>query len=433
MGTLSSWGRLSCLPHRTVALHDRTLVAEALQQNPRGICFAMGRSYGDICLNPRGVAWLTRSLDRFISFDSTTGLIECETGVTLGEIQRLFVPRGWMLPVSPGTQFATVGGAIANDIHGKNHHAKGSFGNHVRFIELMRTTGEVLRCSPEDNPGLFAATIGGMGLTGVITRALVQLRPVPGPWLATDTLPFTRLEEFFELSDISEEDWEYTVSWIDCVGGAAGRGIFMRANHTPYPERRWSEPRRRQIPFTPPFSLVNGMTLKPFNQLYYARKAAKAGAGVEHYANFFYPLDSLLDWNRLYGRPGFYQFQCVVPREAGLLSIREMLTRISEAGEGSMLAVLKTFGNALPGTGLMSFPMPGVTLALDFPNRGARTISLLASLEAIVRDAGGRLYPAKDAAMSRHSFERGYPRLEEFMTYRDHGTSSALSRRLLGL
>jgi FAD/FMN-containing dehydrogenase len=436
MKPVSSWGRLSAFPHQLIALNDPTRIANLLRDSAKpGIAYGMGRSYGDVCLNPEGVLWLTTGLDHFIAFDERTGRLTCEAGVLLRDIQRLTIPRGWILPVTPGTQLITVGGAIANDVHGKSHHVLGSFGDHVQRIRLIRSDGETIECSPQSHPDWFAATVGGLGLTGVIVEAEIQLRRVAGPWLDTETLPFANLDEFFQLTDDSETGWEHTVAWIDCISGGAGkngcRGIFMRGNHADVGQ--CPEPKARQLtmPFTPPLSLVNRLSLRAFNLAYYHLKKWQAGRAMLHYEPFFYPLDNLLEWNRMYGPKGFFQYQSVVPREVGQDAVQAMLREIARSGDGSFLAVLKTFGNRQP-PGMLSFPQPGVTLALDFPNHGEKTQRLFTRLDAIVRAAKGRLYPAKDARMPRDLFEAGYPRLPEFLNYRDAGISSELSRRLMG-
>ncbi|WP_415268462.1 FAD-dependent oxidoreductase [Acidovorax sacchari] len=434
MVAVHSWGRLQAAEHALHALADHPPARLPLAEGQHGLAHGMGRSYGDVCLNPGGALWSTRGLDRFIAWDESTGELTCEAGVLLRDIQRTFVPRGWMLPVTPGTQFATVGGAIANDVHGKNHHVHGSFGDHVVALQLLRTDGQRLHCGPDLQPGWFAATVGGLGLTGVVTQATLRLRRVAGPWLDTETLPYASLREFFALSDASEADWEYTVSWIDCLSGADARGIFMRGNHVPGPVA--SPPRppgggKRTVPFAPPFSLVNRLSLRPFNTAYYHLHARRAGRRLQHYEPFFYPLDNLLEWNRIYGRRGFHQYQCAVPREGGEGAVAALLGEISASGQGSFLGVLKTFGQRTP-PGLLSFPMPGVTLALDFPNLGESTLRLFERLDTVVAAAGGRLYPAKDARMPRALFESGYPRLSEFLPYRDPRIRSAMSLRLFG-
>jgi FAD/FMN-containing dehydrogenase len=430
MRPVSSWGRLSALPHEVVELADRDRIGAALAAHRPGIAYGLGRSYGDECLNPNGVLWSTASLDRLIAFDEATGRLACEPGVRLRDIQRLMIPRGWSLPVVPGTEFVTVGGAIANDVHGKNHHRAGTFGDHVTALRLVRTDGETIDCGPDKRPDWFAATLGGLGLTGVIAEAELQLRRTPGPWLEAETVPFKGLETFFQLSSDSEACWEHTVSWIDCTSGVDVRGLFLRANPTERSGRGSGRTRHKTFPVTPPVSLVNRLTLRALNEGYYALNKRHVGRRIVHYEPFLYPLDGIGHWNRLYGPRGFYQYQCVVPPDAGRQAVGEMLAAIARAGEGSILAVLKTFGDRAP-PGLLSFVAPGVTLALDFQNR-AGVLELFERLDAIVRAAGGRIYPAKDARMPREMFEATYPRLDEFLAYRDPGISSAMSRRLMG-
>lgn len=432
MKAVSSWGRLSAEPHHVFSARDLPALQQALRHssNP-GLAHGMGRSYGDACLNPGGTLWLTGGLDHFIAFNEDNGRLVCEAGVLLRDIQRLAVPRGWMLPVTPGTQLVTVGGAIANDVHGKNHHVLGSFGDHVLRLTLLRTNGETIECGPHERSDWFAATVGGVGLTGIITQAELQLRRTPGPWLDTETLAYANLDEFFQLADASEAHWEHTVSWIDCISGGGGRGVFMRGNPIVTAPRPLPTAQQRTMPLVSPVSLVNRLSLRPFNMAYYHLKKWRAGRAITHYEAFFYPLDNLLEWNRMYGPRGFFQYQSVVPRAVGRDAIQAMLREIARSGDGSFLAVLKTFGNRQP-VGMLSFAQPGVTLALDFPNHGARTHRLFERLDAIVREAQGRIYLAKDARLPRELFEAGYPRLPEFLPYRDPGISSGLSRRLMG-
>jgi FAD/FMN-containing dehydrogenase len=429
MVKVSSWGRLEWAEHDLRMLSSASPITAQLRTDRLGLPRGLGRSYGDVCLNPGGVLWQSSALDHFIDFDTNNGRLTCEAGVRLRDIQRMAIPRGWILPVTPGTQMVTVGGAIANDVHGKNHHVVGSFGDHVQGLTLVRTDGSVIECGPDRSPEWFAATVGGLGLTGIIARAELQLRPMAGPWLDTETIPYANLDEFFVLADASEAEWEYTVSWIDCLSGN-GRGLFMRANAAPASDRQEPKARARSMPFTPPVSLVNGLSLRLFNTAYF-QAHKRDGRAQAHYESFFYPLDNLLEWNRMYGPKGFYQYQSVVPRAVGKDAVQAMLREIARSGDGSFLAVLKTFGDrAAPG--MLSFAQPGVTLALDFPNHGARTQRLFERLDAVVREAGGRIYMAKDARMPRALFEAGYPRLPEFLGYRDPGLSSALSRRLMG-
>lgn len=425
---VASWGRLEAAPHDSAWLFDRAQLPRCLVGQPVGIAHGLGRSYGDVCLNPDGRLWRTSALDHLIGFDAASGVLECEAGVTLRDIQQLMLPRGWRLAVTPGTQWVTVGGAIANDVHGKNHAWHGSFGHHVLGLRLARSDGRLIDCSPEQNADWLAATIGGLGLTGVIVQARLQLQRACGAWLDTDTEAFVGLPEFLRLSDAATPDWEHTVAWLDTSGRGAVRGLFMRARAAddarPAPARR-----ARRVPLTPPVSLVNRLSLRAFNTLYF--RAKRRGAARLAHDAFLYPLDELHEWNRLYGPRGFYQYQCVLPRAQALGALQAMLDAIAVSGDGSFLNVLKTFGTRA-GAGLLSFARPGVTLAVDFPNRGARTLALLDRLDAIVDEAGGCLYPAKDARMPRALFERGYPRLPEFQRYRDPGLASAMSRRLMG-
>jgi FAD/FMN-containing dehydrogenase len=392
------------------------------------------RSYGDSCLNDDGILLATRGLDRFIAFDPATGVLTCEAGVLFAEILDLVVPQGWFLPVTPGTRFVTVGGAIGNDVHGKNHHRCGSLGHHVLAFELLRTDGSRRRCSPEQNTDWFDATIGGLGLTGVITWATIQLRRIASPWMSTESHRFGNLDTFFALSMSSDRDYEYTVSWIDCAarGNALGRGLFSRGNHAPArPDRRpAASTRRLSVPATPPVSLVNSLSLRIFNQLYYHRQRRPVAHATTHYEPFFYPLDSIAHWNRMYGPRGFLQYQCVVPPENARAAMEILIRSIAASGGGSFLAVLKQFGDR-PSRGMLSFPRPGTTLALDFPNHGTTTFALLDRLDAIVSEAGGAVYPAKDARMSGERFRSYFPRWEAFSKFIDPGMSSSFWRRVM--
>ena len=429
--TIQSWGRLSNSAHGITHLSDPNQAIQLIQQSQGPhIAYGMGRSYGDAALNQDNNLWLTNQLNHLIAFDPKTGLLQCESGTTLQEIHRIFVAQGWMLPVTPGTQMITVGGAIGNDVHGKNHHAYGSFGDQVMAFTLVRTTGEIIDCSRTHNADWFYATLGGIGLTGVIINATLQLRRIAGPWIKAETIAYRNLEEFFALSDSSEQDWEHTVSWIDCMNGENAKGLFMRGNLAEDYQRVAPIIKDKRFPITPPISLVNKASLPLFNFAYFHRNALKKRPQYVHYEPFFYPLDAIHDWNRMYGPRGFYQYQSVIPRDVGKEATQEMLRAIKKSGEGSFLAVLKTFGNRESG-GLLSFPKPGVTLALDFPNREAKTLKLFNELDRIVQQAQGRLYLAKDARMPRSLFESGYPRINEFLPYRDPGISSEMSRRLM--
>ncbi|MDE1963005.1 MAG: FAD-binding oxidoreductase [Xanthomonadaceae bacterium] len=433
MGTAGrSWGRYPVTRETVIQLSNR---ASPLPR-AHGPALPLGnaRSYGDSCLNDGGTLFATRALDHFLAFDPASGELTCEAGVLFSDILDLVVPQGWFIPVTPGTRFVTVGGAIGNDVHGKNHHRAGTFGHHVKAFELLRTDGSRMVCTPEENREWFHATLGGLGLTGVITWATLQLRRISGPWMSTESHRFGDLAAFFDLSSQSDEDYEYTVSWIDCAarGKSLGRGIFSRANHAPAsPDKRPHAPvRSRSMPFTPPLSLVNPLSLRAFNQLYYHRQRRRVDHSTSHYQPFFYPLDSLAHWNRMYGPKGFLQYQCVVPPDNAHTTVQALIEAISRSGGGSFLAVLKQFGE-LPSIGMLSFPRPGTTLALDFPNTGTATFSLLDRLDAIVDEAGGAVYPAKDARMSGARFRRYFPRWEAFSRFIDPGLSSSFWRRVM--
>ncbi|MET3106078.1 FAD/FMN-containing dehydrogenase [Oxalobacteraceae bacterium GrIS 2.11] len=430
---LTSWGRVQRSEQDVVAVGNR-FDALSLGADASISClpYGNGRSYGDSCLNSGGIAIKTRSLDKFIAFDPATGVLRCEAGVLLSEILALVVGQGWFLPVTPGTRFVTVGGAIANDVHGKNHHVAGNFGRFVNQFELLRSDGQRLICSRSEHADFYAATIGGLGLTGMITWAEIQLKRVSNPWITTETIRYESLDEFFELCAESDQDYEYTVSWVDCVssGKALGRGLFMRGNHAPagtVPVRYASKV--KTFPFVPPVSLVNSLTLKPFNTAYYYKQFERSRRQVQHYEPFFYPLDGILEWNRMYGPEGFYQYQCVIPEQNGRAAISALLDEIARSGLGSFLAVLKICG-AVESQGLLSFPLPGVSLALDFPNRGASLQQLFARMDLILAEAGGRLYPAKDGRMPGSLFRSGYPRWQEMSAYIDPRFSSSFWRRV---
>jgi FAD/FMN-containing dehydrogenase len=430
---LTSWGRLSHAEHAAVPLHDRGSVAATMARSLLpGVPHAAGRSYGDQALNAGGTAWLTRGLDKFIAFDRLSGRLHCEAGVTLAQVIDVVLPHGWFLPVTPGTRFATVGGAIANDVHGKNHHHHGTFGEHVMALTLARTDGQVISCSSQHNADWLAATIGGMGLTGVIVDAEIQLRRVAGPWIDARTETFESLEEFFALSAHPADASEYSVAWIDCMASRRGhaRGAFFCGNHAMHTEPLPRE-RTRSLAWLPPLRWVNSASSRAFNTLYFQRQRMKAVASRQSYRSFFYPLDGLMAWNRIYGKSGFYQYQCVIPQAVQAEGIRTLLREIAASQTGSFLSVLKTFGPRPP-RGLLSFPMAGTTLALDFPNRGPLTLQLFERLNAVVSEAGGRLYAAKDATMPAEMWRQGYPGHAPFERYRDPGISSEMSRRLMG-
>jgi FAD/FMN-containing dehydrogenase len=430
-----SWGRYPSVAHEGVEpLYWRSTLPDLVSIDSSVLPYGYGRSYGDSCLNENGVLLDTSHLNRFISFDEETGVLCCEAGVSLADILEVMVPRGWFIPVSPGTKFVSVGGAIANDVHGKNHHRAGTFGRHVVRLKLLRSNGERLVCSPETNADLFAATIGGLGLTGLILWAEIRLKPIVNPFIAMQRIRFSSLAEFMELSAQADRQYEYTVSWVDLLvgGDRLCRGIFMCGNHDTSRSRTKQVSQKKlpvSIPFDIPGSALNSLTVKAFNELYYHAQLGKKVEKVVSYEPFFYPLDAIEHWNRMYGRRGFLQYQFVVPFKDGYEAMKEILERIRRSGEGSFLTVLKQFGD-IPSPGMLSFPRPGLTLALDFAFRGQQTLCLLDDLDKIVRQSGGAVYPAKDARMSADNFQAFYPRCQEFADYVDPHFSSSFWRRV---
>jgi FAD/FMN-containing dehydrogenase len=404
----------------------------AVDEGRKMLAYGLGRSYGDCCLNDGGALVGTAAMKRIIAFDPESGWIRCEAGISLDELLTFMVPRGWFLPTTPGTRYITVGGAVANDVHGKNHHHAGTFGRHVRRFELLRSDGSRRVCSPRENSEWFSATIGGIGLTGLITWVEFSLRKIGSAMIEMESIKFRNLDDFFKISAESDKEFEHTVAWVDCLasGDALGRGIFMRGNHAPAGGPLMAhKPPKLSVPLDFPAAALNTLSVKLFNVLYYGRIRRRLTKSVLHYGPFFYPLDSLNNWNRIYGRRGFFQYQFVVPFSSDAAAIREIFGRIANSGQGSFLAVLKTLGN-LPSPGMMSFPSPGITLALDFPNQGARTLQLFDELDRVVLAAGGRFYPAKDARMSSECYLKSYPRWKEFSEFIDPAFSSSFWRRV---
>lgn len=429
-----SWGRVVRQPQHVARPRFRNELPGLVGDPGHASRLAIGlrRSYGDSCLNSAGALIDMRGLDRLIRFDAETGILRAEAGVSFSEILRLAVPKGWFLPATPGTRFVTLGGALANDIHGKNHHCSGSIGRHIRAFGLMRSDGETLTVTPEDNAPLFVATIGGLGLTGVIEWVELQLVRIGSAYLDVETVPYENLDSFWALAEESTQRFEHTVAWIDCAarGAQIGRGIFSRANWATdgifdvHIDRTW-----KRVPLDAPGFVLNRFTIGAFNALYHRVNSAKAGKSRQHYAPFFYPLDAVLNWNRLYGRRGMLQYQCGIPRENDRDATRALLDVIAASGQGSFLAVLKTFGE-LASPGLLSFPRPGATLALDFPNRGRATLELMTRLDAVVKDAAGALYPAKDGRMTGELFRLSFPRWEQFIKVKDPAMDSDFWRRV---
>ena len=428
-----SWGNVDKETHKKELSVHWVSDIERIQESENILSHGNGRSYSNSCLNDGGDLLLTRNLNKFISFDETNGTLECESGVTFEEILNLIVPRGWFIPVTPGTKFVTLGGAIANDIHGKNHHSMGNFGNHLEHITLYTTESGVFRCSPSQNIEFFHATIGGIGLTGVILSAKFKLIPIKSQLIKQEMIKFNNLDEFFEINNQSK-NYTYTVAWIDCMtkGHKLGRGHYIRGEHLDIEDDTLSKmykTSKKTVPFNFPNFSLNSISIKAFNSIYFRKFLGKKTESTVHYNPFFYPLDSINNWNRIYGKNGFYQYQFVVPHKDGKEAVREVFKEIAHSGQGSFLGVLKTFGD-LPSKGMMSFPMEGITLALDFRNQGEKTLKLFSRLDKIVSQAGGRLYIAKDTRLPKDLFEQFYPNFNTFKQYIDPKFSSSFWRRI---
>jgi FAD/FMN-containing dehydrogenase len=374
----------------------------------------MGRSYGDSSLSAHIIG--TDYLDLVLGFDTTTGIVQCSAGVTLADLLDIFVPKGWFLPVTPGTKFVTVGGAIASDVHGKNHHLDGCFSEYVDEFDLLLASGDLVTCSKTQNSDLFHATCGGMGLTGIILEAKLRLRRVASAFIEQKTLKARNLAEALSLFD-AHNDKPYSVAWIDCLatGDALGRSLIMLGQHAQTGELIHRAKSPVSVPVDMPPQVLNRFTIKAFNALYYHRIQKKQSEQRVHYEPFFYPLDGIHHWNRLYGKRGFTQYQFVLPKAAGLEGMTTILRKIAGSGRGSFLAVLKVFGKQ--NANLLSFPIEGYTLALDFKIENG-LFELLDELDAMVLNYGGRLYLTKDARMSERTFKSSYPNWEEFQKVR---------------
>ena len=430
----ASWGGYPAIQHKLNQCVWRSDIVRQIKTTSEvhgtTLPFGNGRSYGDSCLAASHHALGMNTLNRFIAVDWEQGLVTAEAGVTLADILRIAIPNGWFLAVTPGTQFVTLGGAIANDVHGKNHHVRGTFGCHVEQFGLLREE-QILNCSAQDNPQLFSATIGGLGLTGVITWAQIRLIPIQSAQIDCRTVRFNSLDEFFTLSNSLDTQHEYSVAWIDCLatGKQTGRGVFMVGDHAQYGDFQHKSVSKLSVPLTPPMSLINSYSLRAFNHVYWHKHPKQLTISRSDYEPFFYPLDGILHWNRIYGRKGFQQYQCVIPEEQAADAIKELLQCIARSGRGSFLAVLKRCGD-IASPGLLSFPMAGTSLALDFAHDAQLETELFQTLDNIVHSAGGRLYPAKDAHMRAIDFQTAYPNWQRLEQLRDPTMQSLFWQRV---
>lgn len=414
---LSGWGRYPSIDARITQPNCLNDIFKEIKDNNQVSLIArgLGRSYGDSSLAPKVVN--TAYLDDIICFDEETGLLTCFAGVSIADLLRVFVPKGWFLPVTPGTKFVTIGGAVASDVHGKNHHQVGSFSDHVSRIKVVTVTDGIVECSKEINPELFHATCGGMGLTGFILEVTLKLKSVSSAWISESTVKANNLTEALELFE-QYQTTTYSVAWIDCLstGNQLGRSLLMLGEHSNHGELQPGKPNKITIPFDFPSFILNRYSIKTFNALYYKRKSKHLSKREIHYEPFFYPLDSINQWNRIYGKNGFVQYQFVIPKDAGIPGMNTVMKKISDSQQGSFLAVLKAFGQG--NKNYLSFPIEGYTLALDFKLSNS-VLDLLNELDAIILDHGGRIYLAKDARMSESMFKQSYKDWERFMDVRN--------------
>ncbi|AZO00257.1 FAD-binding oxidoreductase [Mesorhizobium sp. M9A.F.Ca.ET.002.03.1.2] len=395
------------------------------------LAYGNGRSYGDSCQNETGMIADMRPLNRIRAFNAETGVIEAEAGVLLSDIIAHAAPYGFFPAVVPGTQFVTLGGAIANDVHGKNHHRRGTFGCHIESFTLLRSDGRTHHCSAADNAHLFAATIGGMGLTGLILSASIRLMRVPSLDIVEKTTLFRDLGEFFELAEAADQANEYAVAWIDQLAGGhgQGRGLLFTGNHAEHGSHAALRAGGNlSVPFQPPFNVLNRPFLTAFNSAYRWKKGWSKAPRNVGYQGFFFPLDGVGNWNRLYGPNGLFQHQSVVPEDVARQAVPALLAAAKRAGQGSFLTVLKRFGS-IRSPALLSFPRPGFTLTLDFPNRGRATLALLKELDHITVEAGGAVNPYKDARMGADIFASSFPGWRRLETIRDPAFMSSFWAR----
>ena len=439
---LSGWGRVPLVDARELRSEDLERITRDAPLT-RGL----GRAYGDAALpaSPGTTVAGSALADRILSFDPQTGVLHAEAGLSADRLYRALLPRGWFTPVTPGTRFVTLGGMVAADVHGKNHHRDGCIGEHVLALRVRVADGRIVTCSREQEAELFFATIGGMGLTGHILEVTLRLLRVPSPWIAQETEAVVNVDHFLRALTHAAAAWPMTVGWVDTLaqGAHLGRGILFKG--------RWAEPHEAPrtfpalraplpIPFTAPGGLLRPFTVRLFNRAYYAWHARQRGVSIVHPASFFYPLDALGGWNRLYGPRGFIQYQCVLPTQSVTAAgqngpaLHWLLSLIARKQRASFLCVIKDCG--AEGAGLLSFPKPGISIALDMPF-GDDTQALVDEMNAAVIAAGGRIYLAKDALTRAEHFRAMEPRLDEFLRVRrrwdpDGRIRSAMSVRLFG-
>jgi decaprenylphospho-beta-D-ribofuranose 2-oxidase len=430
---ISGWGNYPRAEARIIKMRDPRDLARRVASEQTIIARGAGRSYGDAAIGCPATLCMD-GLDRMVDFDRDTGRLTVEAGTTLEDVLAAFVPRGFFPPVVPGTRHVTIGGMVAANVHGKNHHRWGGFGNHVERIALVTADGSELVCSPAEHPEMFRATIGGMGLTGVIRDVTFRMRPIESAYVRNETIIAEDLDAVMAAFERSH-DWTYTVAWIDCLarGASMGRSVLLRGEHARRDELadrgmdRYAGSARRAfaLPFYCPEFVLNRWSVRAFNNLYF--NLHKPGIRLVPLLSYFFPLDSIGQWNRVYGRRGFVQHQCVIPKQRSRDALGEILDLVSSRGNPSFLAVLKLLGP--DEAGMLSFPMEGYTLALDFPATES-TFRLVDEIDRCVIANGGRIYLAKDACQSRAQMEAGYPRLASFRDFRRTSGAQAKFRSL---
>ena len=423
--TTTNWGNYPKINAKNISFSSQEELKEIILKEKEVIARGMGRCYGDSSLGETIIS--TLKFNRLLSFDNTTGKLTCEAGITLEDLLETFIPKGWFLPVTPGTKYITIGGAIASDIHGKNHHVEGSMSNHIISMDIMLDNGEVTTCSKETNYDLFWATCGGMGLTGIILRTTFCLSRIQSSYIVQESIKAKNLEEIMKIFNESK-NYTYSVAWIDCLakGENIGRSLMMRGEHatvedlkeTPFHKNPLSVCKKPflNIPFNFPNFALNTLSVKSFNFLYYNKQLKKAQKGIKNYNKFFYPLDGINNWNRIYGKRGFVQYQFVLPPDKSYEGLKNILSKISASGSCSFLAVLKLFGEQ---DDLISFPKKGYTLALDFPI-SEKVFKLLEELDKVVLEYDGRFYLTKDSRMTQTTFEKGYKNIEKFKQIKEN-------------
>jgi FAD/FMN-containing dehydrogenase len=411
---ISGWGKFPIIDANIILPADQQSLRRAISHTFNGIVRGKGRSYGDSALSEQTIS--SGVLNHFLDFDTESGEITCQAGVTLADIIEICVPKGWFLPVTPGTKFVSVGGAIASDVHGKNHHHDGCFSQHVKEISLMLPSGEIIECSHKHNTEIFQATCGGMGLTGIIFQATIKLKPIQSTLINETTIKAQNLSEILELFD-EYKDAPYSVAWVDSLATETklGRSLLIVGDHSGNGSFEQFKKKSLSIPIEMPSIILNQFSVKAFNYLYFNRIKNRRVNRVVHFEPFFYPLDSIHNWNRMYGKKGFVQYQMVLPREEGKIGLEKIMKKIAHSKKASFLTVLKLLGEK--NSNYLSFPAEGYTLAMDFPIH-SNIWKFLDELDELVLQHGGRIYLTKDSRMSEKVFKQSYPQWEKFCEIR---------------